>query len=151
MEKYGYCAYCGRRDLKNPRVRNQKYCNKSACQRAIKRRWQRQKLATDPDYRMNQKDCTLRWRKRNPNYWKHYRSSHKSYTLKNLLLQRIRNLNHTRKPLIAKMDALKLENPIIPGVYHILRKCTKIAKMDALFQKVFIFPVDCLQPKYTPG
>lgn len=146
MEKYGYCAYCGRRYLKNPRVKNQKYCNKTPCQRARKRRWQRQKMAIDTDYRMNQKDCMQKWQQQNPHYWQEYRKTNKSYTLQNLLLQRIRNLNRTRKPLIAKMDTIKSEKSIIPGVYNILRKCSSIAKMDVLFQKVFIFPVDCLQP-----
>jgi len=146
MGRHGYCAFCGRKYLKNPRVKHQKYCGKPACQRARKRRWQRHKMATDPDYRMNQQDCMRRWRKRNPDYWQRYRKSHKSYTLQNRLLQKIRNLNRPNLPLIAKMDAIRPDKSVIPGVYYILRKCVQIAKMDTMFQKVFIFPVGCLQP-----
>lgn len=146
MVRYGYCAYCRCRYQKNPRVKNQTYCGKIACQRARKRRWQRQKMATDPDYRLNQRDCMLRWRQRNPHYWQHYRRSHKSYTAQNRMLQKIRNLNRLGRPLIAKMDPIKPEKSILPGIYYILRKCRQIAKMDAIFQKVFIVPASCLHP-----
>lgn len=146
MDRYDYCAYCRCRYQKNPRVKNQTYCGKIACQRARKRRWQRQKLATDPDYRLNQRDCMLRWRQRHPGYWQKYRRSHKSYTAQNRLLQKIRNLNRLGRPLIAKMDPIKTEQSIIPGIYYILRKCRQIAKVDAIFQKVIIFPASCLHP-----
>ena len=146
MAMYGLCRYCKRKYRKNPRVKRQQYCGNKACQRARRRRWQRQKMVTDPDYRLNQHDCMLRWRKRNPHYWRHYRKTHPSYTLQNRMLQVIRNLNRMRSPLIAKMDPIKADLPVIPGIYYILRKCRQIAKMDALLQKVFIMPVDCLQP-----
>ena len=146
MEQFGHCAYCRRRYLKNPRVKRQSYCGKPDCQRARKRRWQRQKLATDPDYRLNQKDCMLRWRQRHPHYWQHYRRSHKSYTVQNRMLQRIRNLNRLNRPLIAKMDPIKADKSILPGIYYILRKCRQIAKVDAIFQKVLILPASCLRP-----
>jgi hypothetical protein len=146
MERYGICAYCRRRYQKNPRVKRQSYCGDKACQLARKRRWQRHKMATDPDYRLNQQDCVKSWRERNPHYWQRYRQSHPPYASRNRLLQKIRNLNRPGRPLIAKMDSIDPEKSMIPGSYYILRKCRSIAKMDALFQKIFIFPVSCLQP-----
>ncbi len=146
MESYGICAYCRRRYQKNPRVKRQLYCSQKACQQARKRRWQRHKMATDADYRLNQQDCMRRWRKRHPHYWQHYRMAHLSYTTRNRILQKLRNLNRHNHPLIAKMDPIKPDNVIIPGIYYILHKCRQIAKMDAIFQKVFIYPASCLQP-----
>jgi hypothetical protein len=88
----------------------------------------------------------LRWRQRNPHYWRHYRRAHQSYTAQNRMLQKIRNLNRLGRTLIAKMDSINTDKSIIPGIYYILRKCRQIAKVDAIFQKVLIFPASCLQP-----
>jgi len=140
MDRYGTCKFCRRTYLKNPRVKNQKYCNKAECQRARKRRWQRVKLAIDPDSRQNQIDCMRNWRKRNPGYWQEYRKRRKSYSDQNRCLQKIRNVKRAVKPLIAKMDALSDKKPVIPGVYYLFNKQALIAKKDSLFQKVFIFP-----------
>ncbi len=54
MNQKNRCAKCGCLFRPNPRVKDQEYCNRSACQRARKRRWQRKRMATDPDYRANQ-------------------------------------------------------------------------------------------------
>ena len=60
------CAACG--CLFEPRrnVPQQRYCSKQACQRTRRRRWQRQKLKTDADYRANQAAAQRRWRERHP-------------------------------------------------------------------------------------
>jgi hypothetical protein len=60
------CVHCGRDFLPNPRVKNQGYRNRRECQRARKPLWQRQKLAIDPDYQDNQRDCWKSWRQRHP-------------------------------------------------------------------------------------
>jgi hypothetical protein len=146
MELSERCAFCRRKYTKNPRVKRQSYCGKQPCQRARRRRWQRQKMSMDTNYRMNQKDCMARWRKRNPDYWQQYRKSHMAYTLQNRLLQRFRNMNRPGRPMIAKMDTLKPERSMIPGAYYLFRTTKTIAKMDAFFQKVLIIPLNCLQP-----
>jgi len=146
MDRYGRCKFCRRTYLKNPRVKNQQYCNKADCQRARKRRWQRYKMATDPDYRQNQIDCARRWRKRNPGYWQEYRKRRKSYSEQNRRLQTIRNLKRALKPMIAKTDASISKLSFIPGAYYLLNKQALIAKKDAFFQKVFILPAT-----YTPA
>lgn len=40
---------CQRLFVPNPRVKNQRYCNRKNCQRVRKRLWQREKMAGDPD------------------------------------------------------------------------------------------------------
>ena len=60
------CAHCGRLFDPNPRVKNQRYCSEKECQRVRKKLWQRHKLATDPDYKDNQKDSQKTWRENNP-------------------------------------------------------------------------------------
>jgi len=44
------CAHCGRPFAPGPRVKNQRYCGEKNCQRARKRKWQKEKLGNDPDY-----------------------------------------------------------------------------------------------------
>ena len=39
----------------------QKYCRQKACQAARKREWSREKYASDPDYRINQKESIDAW------------------------------------------------------------------------------------------
>ena len=62
------CSCCRRKVPANPRVKNQRFCSRDACQRERKRRWQQAKMATDPDYRANQRQAQKSWRERNPEY-----------------------------------------------------------------------------------
>ncbi len=140
MDRYGQCKFCKRTYQKNPRVKTQQYCNKPECQRARKRRWQRHKMAADPDYRQNQIDCNRRWRKCNPGYWQEYRKRRKSYADQNRQMQKIRNLKRVIKPTIAKMDASISKHSVTSGSYYLINKQALIAKKDRFFQKVFIFP-----------
>ena len=99
------CAHCQCLVLPNPRVKTQRFCSNKACQRARKAQWQRAKLATDPDYRANQRDCQQRWQHHHPQYWREYRQQHAAYRERNRLLQQHRDHKSRVRPL-AKMDVL---------------------------------------------
>jgi hypothetical protein len=77
------CAACG--CLFEPRrnVPHQRYCSERGCQRTRRRRWQRQKLKADADYRANQAAAQRRWRERHPAYWRDYRQRHPDSTARN--------------------------------------------------------------------
>ena len=47
------CASCGQAFQPRAQVPQQRYCGLAACQRERRRRWQRNKLQGDPDYRAN--------------------------------------------------------------------------------------------------
>lgn len=136
MEKV--CKHCGKLFNANRRIKDQKYCSHPGCQRARKRAWQRQKLAADKDYRINQAAAQLRWRDKHSDYWRKYRDTHPEYTSRNRRLQSERN--HRRReiaklsrPDIAKMDAKNGELGLISGKYRLIPIFdTGIAKMDAL-------------------
>ena len=57
------CKNC-RRVIRNPnpRIKNQEYCGEKKCQRARKRKWQRRKMSSDQDYRLNQEAALAKWR-----------------------------------------------------------------------------------------
>ena len=68
MEKV--CECCKRRFIPHPAVRHQEYCSDPECQKTRKRKWQKEKLSRDRDYRANQADAQRQWRSRNKGYWR---------------------------------------------------------------------------------
>jgi len=130
------CRHCHTIFLPNPRIKNQRYCNHPECQRARKALWQKQKIHQDPDYQADHRDAQRDWQKRNPGYFKRYRSGHSSYEEINRLKQKTRD---QKKRLIhlAKMDALRPHPFVNPGSYFLL---PDLAKMDTFAQKIFIIP-----------
>lgn len=121
----------------NPRVKNQRYCDKSNCQRARKARWQHQKMKEDPDYRDNHRDGQQAWLERNRDYWRRYRALHPEYVKRNRLLQRERD---RRRRDLAKMDALGEISPVKPGRYYLIPAKSNLAKMDASWHTYFLIP-----------
>lgn len=133
------CRHCGRLFLPNPRVKEQRYCGRPACQRARRAAWQRHKMAVDPAYQDNQRRCQRQWRRQNPGYWSQYRSRHPAYVKRNRELQRLRDL-HRRRCDLAKMDASELFLPFKAGGYYLIPQEQDLAKMDVLGHKVFLIP-----------
>lgn len=127
------CMHCGRSFP--PTRKSQKYCTETDCRRSCKRRWQKQKLRTDTDYKAAQREAQSRWFKNNPDYYRRYRYTHPDYTERNRQLQKIRNrrrlkgLSAQRK--IAKMGAKPV---FISGLYRLLpleKEGDIIAKMES--------------------
>lgn len=67
------CISCGRSFNVRPQSPTQKFCSAATCQRERRRRWAKEKLHSDPDYRANQLAAQRAWHARNPDYWKSYR------------------------------------------------------------------------------
>jgi len=137
------CAACGDRFTQRRNVPDQQYCSKPECQRERRRRWQRDKLKQDPDYRANQSAAQRRWRERHPDYWRNYRRTHPEYTARNREQQRKRNRRRgltatgPSPPPIAKMDVYDEINSIASGTYRMVPEAGPgIAKMDAYLVKI---------------
>ena len=69
------CAHCGHPFEPRPQVPDQAFCSAPECQRARKRDWQRAKLQSDPDYRINQQAAQRAWSQRNHDYWRNHRDA----------------------------------------------------------------------------
>ena len=135
------CAHCRCLVLPNPRAKTQRFCSNKACQRARKAQWQRAKVATDPDYRANQRACQHQWQQRHPQYWRQYRQRRADYRERNRLLQQHRDHKRRRRPL-AKMDVFESIIAIQPGIYHLIPAVgPHLAKMDVLSQKCHVIPI----------
>jgi hypothetical protein len=120
------------------------------CRRAKKAAWKREKMRTEPDFKLGQQLSNKKWAKANPHYWKEYRQKNPEKTERNRQLQIVRNRRRSKKPnrasasdlpVIAKVDALK-SNKFKPiGQYYLV---PMIAKVDAL--KVRIYEIsECYQ------
>jgi len=136
------CKSCEQQRELNRRLKNiQKYCRDSKCQRARKRAWQKEKMATDAQYREKHRAAQHQWCKQKPldRYQAQYRQSHPKYVEKNRDRQKIRNAKR-RQPAasaptepIVKMDA---SSQIKSGTYLLTpyamdASSKKIVKMDA--------------------
>jgi hypothetical protein len=109
------CSACGRLFQPCAKVHNQQYCPDRSCRKERKRRWQRKKLAEDPDYKANQREARKRWRAKHPDYWRDYRERHPEYVRRNRELQGERNRRRERiRDVIAKMDVINVRIDVIP-------------------------------------
>ncbi len=137
------CVACSKSFEPSPQVKEQTYCPETACQKKRKAHWQKEKLSTDTDYKMNQVSAQKEWRMNNPDYWKQYRLSHQIYAERNRQLQRNRNQKRgghsTNSPFpqqdnaVAKSiaKAIKEETVIAKSTPEIAKEEPLIAKMDA--------------------
>lgn len=135
MEKT--CICCKKGFIPHPAVRHQYYCGETECQRMRKRKWQREKMAADSDYRGNQAAAHREWCSNNKGYWKEYRKRNPDYAERNRIRQRERNRLKRAGRSIAKMDELKGENLIISGRYRLTHLDNQLfAKMDELIVEI---------------
>lgn len=135
------CIHCGKSFKSNPRVKNQRYCSQNDCQKARRASWQRQKMATDQDYRENKQRCQRQWQECNPDYYRLYRNKHPEYTQRNRILQVIRD-NRRRKDKQGKMLA-KLDSLLKPyysrkgAIFRLIPQQERLlAKLDSLVVKL---------------
>lgn len=131
------CLHCSTYFI--PRNRRQGHCATKVCQRARKAAWQRSKMKTDPDYRSQQRLSHQKWLDNTPDYWKDYRGRHPEKTVRNRVLQNIRNrrkrkLDQPESSMIAKMDARKPSKYQLVGQFYLV---PVIANMDV--SKVHIY------------
>lgn len=131
------CLCCKKKFNPHHAVRHQRYCRDPECQKSRKRKWQKEKLASDSDYRANQSEAQRQWRNRNKDYWKQYRRSHPVYVEANRRAQKERNRRRRGGSGIAKMDELTGKSVIQSGRYRLIPVYNpKIAKMDELIVEI---------------
>ena len=67
MQKTFICKNCEKEKPVNIMLTvPQQYCGEAPCQRARKAEWQRQKKATDANYRARQQQCVRQWQQNIP-------------------------------------------------------------------------------------
>lgn len=112
------CQCCGSLFDPRPQVPNQTYCSKPACQVDRRKRWSRQKMQNDPDYRDNQGRTQRAWHDRNPDYWREYRGKPSKQQPPNSI-QKTQLPAPAKAAELAKMDASNCLSKIASGLYWI--------------------------------
>jgi len=136
------CICCGKKFKPYPTVPRQRYCSDPLCQKTRHRQWQKEKIASDGDYRENQARAMKEWIRRNPDYWRDYRQRNPAYTERNRALQRERNRRKRQDrgdghAGIAKMGELTHGYPVNSGSYRLVPVSNDgVAKMDPLIVKL---------------
>jgi len=139
------CKSCNSKVESNPRIKvGQKYCGKPECQRARKRKWQREKMKSDEEYKKKQTEQIKCWREKHlwHNYMSQYRETHPDYVEINRKKQKGRNEKRKEREKsfenenIVKMDALSASS--IKTRHYRMRSMKRdsqgnIVKMDTLY------------------
>lgn len=135
------CRAC--RKLFHPRAQcpGQQFCSAPACQRERKRRWQKARRATDPDYRDNDIQANHQWRRQHPDYWRSYRSQHPRAVMRNRDQQRQRDhAKRVRPPPAADLaneNVSKRHFTVETGTYQLFRVTgRRLANEDACLVKI---------------
>lgn len=131
---------CRRVFVPDPRVKNHRYCRRQECQRLRRRRWQREKMRTDPDYCKNQQESRTSWTEKHPDYYRKYRAKNPDYVIRNRALQRLRDQKRRDRDNLAKMDASNGIYPVKPGCYHLIPARSDLAKMDSISHQYLLIP-----------
>lgn len=108
------CAGCGKEKTRNGRLSEsvQRYCSAKLCQRKRRAQWQRQKLARDEKYRLDQAAADRDWHAKRPEYYSEYRDARPHGVAQNRLQQRLRD--RRRRSLSNRRAVSAPVNP--PGV-----------------------------------
>lgn len=140
------CESCGEVFWPRPQVPDQRYCDKAACQRERRRRWQQAKRKSDADYRDNQRQAARAWRSRQREYWREYRRTHPQYVEANRTQQQRRNARRG-VCVIANMDVSTRDSAIASGTYRLTPAAVGgIANMDAWIVEITVLSKDCSDP-----
>ena len=132
------CVHCFDLFIPSPRHKNQTHCMKPACRRARKAAWKRAKMKTDPDFKEDRKVSNKKWAASHPGYWKQYRLDHPEKAERNRILQSLRNRKRRWAAApIAKVDASKPAKFLMAGRYWLV---PLIAKIDALKVNIVEIP-----------
>ncbi|MDZ7762077.1 MAG: hypothetical protein U5L00_17725 [Desulfovermiculus sp.] len=113
-------------------------------QKARRRLWQKQKMASDPAYSENQRQANNEWLNDNPRYWDQYRQNRPEYTKRNREKSkermRIRRQVASVVHMFAKMDASIVDTTSLSGYYGLIPLGEMFAKMDARNRQNYYMP-----------
>ena len=109
------CVNCGKTFKPAPQATKQTYCNSMACQKERRKKWQTNKLKTDPDYKENQARAQKAWATRNHDYWRKYRESERDHEIQPAKVAQIPTKRELSNKV--KMDAQSSGIPFADGLF----------------------------------
>ena len=140
------CKSCHRYVPGNPRIKDQSYCKRTACQNERKSKWEKARIANDPGYKASRQKSKAKSRKKNPGYWAQRRARDPDYCKRNRELQKKRDQKRRERKTrseavqasIREADALNDKNNV--NTIGFESSEPDLAKTDALSQLIDIKP-----------
>jgi len=147
-----HCRNCGLEKEANYRLKEQRYCNHKACQRARKRDHHKQRMAKDEQYRRDHLQSIADWRANTPaaEYQRTYRERHPDYVQKNREQQRWRNQKRRQGELTSWPGIVKGNScsSLRPCTYLLtachLNESGLIVKGNSLLVELSVFQRDAI-------
>lgn len=121
------CRYCQQSFQPQRFHPNQAVCTQPECQQRRRRDYQRQKRATDADYRQTCRDSQKKWRDSHPGYQKNYWQTHEQAAARNRQQQQERDRKRQAVNLVKNNLALDLKHSsagvwlVGPGVSDLVK------------------------------
>ena len=106
------CCFCHRLFTPSRFHPEQTSCSAEPCQQQRRSQTRKRQLATDPEYRQVCRDSARKWRTKNPEYWKQYRSAKPKSVERNRTLQPRRDLRRRLANLANNNLALDLKSSV---------------------------------------
>lgn len=104
------CRYCGIPFLPSRFHPGQYACSSARCQLRRRTDYHREKRHTDAEYRLVCRDSNQKWRNRNPDYQRRYRSEHLEYVDHNRRSQKRRDRRRRMRDLVKNNLAFDLKH-----------------------------------------
>jgi hypothetical protein len=140
------CRYC-QKDFQLSKFQpRQTVCGERDCQRRRRSDYQKENIASDPEYRQVCRDSPRKWRTRNPDYWKRYREKHPASVERNLAAQKLRDRKRKLCNLANNTSAPDLRHSLAevwligPGAPHLANNNSALAQ---------IWVIEALRPGWT--
>ena len=145
------CRYCQQLFQLSRYHPQQFVCSRSDCQRQRRREYHRLKLHTDPEYHQVFRDSQEKWRRRNPDYPRQYRQSHRTSVERNRQGQRQRDRwRHHLQNLVKNNLAFDLKHSTAED-WLLGPHAENLAKNNLAFSQVLILPTVPVAPAAVPA
>lgn len=131
------CIYCRRKFLPSPYRPDQKVCSSTKCQQRRRTEYHKKKLAEDQEYREQCQDSQKKWRTKNPDYLKGYRSERKRASL----LKELQRLTDMVKNNVALDLRSSNANIWIVGPTHLLSEKNALASAEVIVLEAIAYSV----------
>lgn len=144
------CRYCQQSFQPHRFHPNQTVCGQPECQQSRRREYQRQKRATDADYRQTCRDSQKKWREAHPGYQKTYWQTHEQAAERNRQQQQERDRKRQAANLVKNNLALDLKHSSA-GVWLVGPGVNDLVKNTLASSHIVIFQAPTRQPAAAPS
>jgi hypothetical protein len=131
------CRYCDQKFEPSRSHPKQVVCSAPVCQQRRRGQSRRQKLVTDPEYRLVCRESARKWRADHPDYWQQYRAAKPESVERNRAQQRQRDQRQRLLSLANNNSALDLKHSAA-GVWLLGPGSENLANNNLASAHVFI-------------